>query len=105
MLVDSLLSELPGMPKNTGVGSLSPLHGIFPTQEYEPESPELQADSLTAELPGKLCLKYTIPQNSDSTGLERIQKTVFFTNTLDDCYNQASFTNTKIRNAQFQKEN
>ena len=53
MLVDSLLSELSGMPKNTGVGSLSPLHGIFPTQEYEPESPELQADYLTAELPGK----------------------------------------------------
>ena len=105
MLVDSLLSELSGMPKNTGVGSLSPLHGIFPTQEYEPESPELQADYLTAELPGKLCLKYTIPQNSDSTGLERIQKTAFFTNTLDDFYNQASFTNTKIRNAQFQKEN
>ena len=30
---DSLLSELPGKPKNTGVGSLSLLQGIFPTQE------------------------------------------------------------------------
>ena len=30
---DSLPSELPGKPKNTGVGSLSLLQGIFPTQE------------------------------------------------------------------------
>ena len=30
---DSLLIESPGKPKNTGAGSLSPLHGIFPTQE------------------------------------------------------------------------
>ena len=31
--VDSLLSETPGKPKNTGVGSLSLLLGIFLTQE------------------------------------------------------------------------
>ena len=31
--VDSLLSEPPGKPRNTGVGSLSLLHGIFLTQE------------------------------------------------------------------------
>ena len=31
--VDSLQSELPGKLKNTGVGSLSLLQGIFPTQE------------------------------------------------------------------------
>ena len=30
---DSLPTETPGKPKNTGVGSLSLLHGIFPTQE------------------------------------------------------------------------
>ena len=30
---DSLLSEPPGKPKNTGVGSLSLFHGIFQTQE------------------------------------------------------------------------
>ena len=30
---DSLLSEPPGKPKNTGVGSLSLLQGNFPTQE------------------------------------------------------------------------
>ena len=29
---DSLLSEPPGKPKNTGVGSLPLLQGIFPTQ-------------------------------------------------------------------------
>ena len=31
--VDSLSAEPPGKPKNTGVGSLSLLQGIFPTQE------------------------------------------------------------------------
>ena len=31
--MNSLPSESPGKPKNTGVGSLSLLHGIFPTQE------------------------------------------------------------------------
>ena len=31
--VDSFPSESPGKPKNTGVGSLSFLQGIFPTQE------------------------------------------------------------------------
>ena len=31
---DSLLSEPPGKPKNTGVGSLSLFKGIFPTQEW-----------------------------------------------------------------------
>ena len=31
--VDSLLSEPPGKPKNSGVGSLSLLQGIFLTQE------------------------------------------------------------------------
>ena len=40
---DSLPSEPPGKPKNTGVGSLA----------IEPGSPALQADSLLAELPGK----------------------------------------------------
>ena len=30
---DSLISEPPGKPKNTGVGSLSLLQGNFPTQE------------------------------------------------------------------------
>ena len=31
--VDSLLSEPPGKPKNTEVGSLALFQGIFPTQE------------------------------------------------------------------------
>ena len=31
--VDSLPSELPGKPMSTGVGNLSLLQGIFPTQE------------------------------------------------------------------------
>ena len=33
---DSLLSEPPGNPKNTGVGCLSLLQGIFPTQGSNP---------------------------------------------------------------------
>ena len=45
---DSLLSEPAG---NTGVGSLSLLQGIFPTQESKLGSPALQADSLPAEHP------------------------------------------------------
>ena len=52
--VDSLPSEPPAKPKNTGVGSLSLLQGIFPTQGLELGSPALQADSLPAELPGNL---------------------------------------------------
>ena len=42
--------------QNTGVGSLSLLQGIFPTQRLEPRSPTVQADSLPAELSGKLSL-------------------------------------------------
>ena len=34
--VDSLQSEPPGKPMNTGVGSLSLLQGIFPTQGSNP---------------------------------------------------------------------
>ena len=34
--VDSLPSEPPGKPQNTGTGSLSLLQGIFPTQELNP---------------------------------------------------------------------
>ena len=51
---DSLPAEPQGKLKNTGMGSLSLLQGIFPTQESNLEgSPVLQADSLPAELPGK----------------------------------------------------
>ena len=35
--------------QNTGVGSLSILQGIFPTQGMEPRSPALQADSLLSD--------------------------------------------------------
>jgi len=50
--MDSLPSEPQGKPKNTGVGSLSLLQGIFPTQQSN-KSPELQVDSLPTELSGK----------------------------------------------------
>ena len=48
---DSLPSEPPGKPKNTGVDSLSLLQGIFRIRN-QPGSPALQVDSLPAELPG-----------------------------------------------------
>ena len=61
-----LLSDPPGKPKNTGVGSLSLLEAReywsgysipsprdLPDLGIELESPALQADSLPTELPGK----------------------------------------------------
>ena len=53
MQEDSLPAKPQGKPKNTGVGSLSLLQGIFLIQELNPVSPELQVDSLPTELPGK----------------------------------------------------
>ena len=50
---DSLPSEIPGKPKNTGVDSLSLLPGDLPDPGIEPRFPVLQADSLPAELPRK----------------------------------------------------
>ena len=50
---DSLSSELPGKPMNTGVGSLSLLQGDLPKPGIKPGTPALQADSLPTELPGK----------------------------------------------------
>ena len=40
---DSLLSEPPGKAKNTGVGSLSLLQGIFPTQRSNPRLPHCRS--------------------------------------------------------------
>ena len=50
---DSLPAELPGKPKNTRVGSLSLLQGIFPSQELNLGHLHCNLDSLLAELPGK----------------------------------------------------
>ena len=49
---NSLPSEPPGKPKNTGVGSLSLLQGNLPDPGIEPGSPALQVDSLPTELSG-----------------------------------------------------
>ena len=49
---DSLPSEPPGKPKNTGMGSI-PSPGDLPDPGIKPGSPALQADSSPAELPGK----------------------------------------------------
>ena len=50
--VDSLPSEPPGNPKNTGVGRRFPSPGNLPNPGIEPGSPALQVDSLPAELLG-----------------------------------------------------
>ena len=58
---DCLLTEPPGKPQHTGLGSLSLLQGLFLTQELnqgllhciEPGSSALQVDSLPTELSGK----------------------------------------------------
>ena len=47
---DSLPSEPPGKPKNTGVGSLFPSPGELPDPGFEMGSPVLQSDSLLSEL-------------------------------------------------------
>ena len=47
---DSLLSEPPGEPNNTGVCSLSLSPGDLPDPGIEPGSPVLQADSLPAAI-------------------------------------------------------
>ena len=49
---DSLLSEPPGKPKNTGVYPM-PSPGDLPDSGIEPGSPALQVDSLLTELSGK----------------------------------------------------
>ena len=50
---DSLLTESPGKLKNTGVGSLSLLQGILPTQESTWDLLHWQASSLLIVPPGK----------------------------------------------------
>ena len=57
---DSLPAEPQGKPKNTGVGSLSLLQGIFPTQESNRGPPALQADSLPIEL-SNLQMRHSLP--------------------------------------------
>ena len=76
--VDSLPSEPPGKPKNTGMGSLSLLQGIFLTQESR-GSPALQADSLSSELlrkPTKTQHGTTDLKNSDLMIIESLLKTL-----------------------------
>ena len=51
--VDILSSEIPGKPKNTGVGSPSLAPGDLPYPGMEPGSLALQVNSLSAGLPGQ----------------------------------------------------
>ena len=58
---DSLPSETPGKPKNTGVGSLSLAPGDLLYPGMEPGSLALQVNSLSAELPGQSDAIYREP--------------------------------------------
>ena len=51
--MDSILSEPPRKPQNTGVDKLSLLQEELPDPGIELGSPALQMDSLPAELPRK----------------------------------------------------
>ena len=55
---DFLPAELPGKPKNTGVGKPIPSPEELPDPGIKLGSPALQADSLPAELPGKIFNTY-----------------------------------------------
>ena len=52
--------------KNTGVGCHALLQGIFQTQGWNPDLPQLQADSLVSEPPGK-------PKNTGVGSLSLLQ--------------------------------
>ena len=72
---DSLLSEPPGKPKNTGVGSLSLLQRIYPTQELNL--------SLTQELnQGLLHCRRILYQLSYQGGSENEKLGCLFINSL-----------------------
>ena len=52
---DSLPSNPPGKPKNTGVGSLSLFQGIFPTQRWNPGLPHCRKILYPLSHRGSLC--------------------------------------------------
>ena len=62
-----LYSSVNSSGQNTGVGSLSLLQGIFPTQGLNPGLPHLQEDSLPAEPQGK-------PKNTGVGSLSLLQQ-------------------------------
>ena len=69
---DSLPSEPPGKPKNTGVGSLSLLQGIFPIQEYNRNLLHFRrilADSLPAELQGETRVQFLVWEDPLEKGM------------------------------------
>ena len=65
---DSLPVETPGKPKNTGVGSLSLLQGIYPTHGLKPGILHFRWILLPAEPQGK-------PKNTGVGSLSLLQRT------------------------------
>ena len=68
--------------KKTGVGCLSLLQGIFPTQVLNPCLLHWQADSLLAEPPEKPFLFLLLATNSTKLSIDRKMKTEWCTSTL-----------------------
>ena len=75
--MDYIYSPWDSPGQNSGVGSLSLLQGIFPTQGIESRSPTLQADFLPSETPGK-------PKNTGVGSLSLLQG-IFLTQELNQC--------------------
>ena len=91
-----LFSQWNSPGQNTGVGSLSLLQGIIPTQgSNELRSPALQADSLPAEPQGK-------PKNT-GVGSPSLLQWIFLTQELNwvSCIAGRFFTNWATREAHF----
>ena len=64
MQADSLPAEPQKKPKNTGVGSLSLLQGLFPTQELNLPLLNWKADSLPLNHQGSPCVSRSVMSNS-----------------------------------------
>ena len=66
--VDSLPTEPPGKPKNTGVGSLSLLQGIFPTQESNQGFLHCRQILYQLSSQGRISSSFNKHQSRSSTG-------------------------------------
>ena len=78
MQADSLPSDPPGKPNNTGVGSLSLLQGIFPTQELNREQYSKSAVNEQVPIQEHIC-----KSNEVSLGTQLTQLATEYCNVTD----------------------
>ena len=78
MQADSLPSDPPGKPNNTGVGSLSLLQGIFPTQELNREQYSKSAVNEQVLIQEHIC-----KSNEVSVGTQLAQLATEYCNVTD----------------------